>query len=172
MLDVKVFKNIDTKKIQEYLEKNQGAVLVGFLSGRQHVETLHKDKDGNYKKDFGDPATKEPIDVAELARQLSYGTATIPARPFLTEGIDSKKTEIETAFRTELEKSKATGQKPNLNKIGTMAVGAIQDFVRSDHYKRTIPNSKKTIEYKESDTPLIDGGDLINSLTYKIEGAQ
>ena len=49
-------------------------------------------------------------------------------------------------------------------------MGAVQKFVRSDYYKTNVPNSSKTIKFKGSDTPLIDGGDLINSLEFVVEG--
>jgi len=45
----------------------------------------------------------------------------------------------------------------------------VQEYVRSDAYKSSAPNSPETIARKGSDTPLIDGGDLVNSLAYNVE---
>ena len=160
---------MDTKKIQELLDKNAVTILVGFPSGREHVPTLHKNKDGEYKGLNGeDPQENAAIDTADLARALHFGDATTPARPFLEDGIESRKQEIRKAMETEIKKQIEGSGTANWDKIGTMAVGAITELVRSDHYKTTVPNSPKTIEYKGSDTPLIDGGDLINSLTFKV----
>ena len=60
-------------------------------------------------------------------------------------------------------------ESPNWDRIGTMAVGAVNEFVRSDHYKNTAPNSPEWIKTKGSDTPLIDGANLIGSLQYVVE---
>ena len=60
-------------------------------------------------------------------------------------------------------------QRPNWEKVGTMAAGAVQEFVRGDFYRSTKPNSQRTIEYKGSDKPLIDGGDLIGALAFIVE---
>ena len=109
--------------------------------------------------------------MAELARDLHFGTATIPARPFLEDGIRSKEPQIRKAFEEEVKKVE-DGKAANWAKIGTMAVGAVQELVRSDFYKSSIPNSQKTIDYKGSDTPLIDGGDMLNQLTFLVNGVE
>lgn len=161
-------KSVDTKKIQELLKKNEVTILVGFPSGMQHQSTKHKNKNGEYQElDGSNPLDAKEMETADLARTLHYGGATIPARPFLEEGIESKKKEIYAAIAQEAKKNESGGS-ANWNKIGTMAVGAVQEFVRSDHYKTSVPNSPSTIKYKGSDTPLIDGENLIGSLTFKV----
>lgn len=163
-------------KIQDFLRKASFKIAVGFPSGRQHVETLHHENRrdngveyGEYKDYNGmDPKNSPPIETAELAKILSFGAQGIPARPFLEEGLEYGKKDLTAAIAKELQKI-ANGQNPNWDKIGAMAAGKIQEFVRSDYYKSNVPNSKKTIEYKGSDTPLIDGGDLVNSITFRVE---
>ena len=169
MLKVNVRKALDLHKIQEFYRRSEVEILVGFPSGRQHVETLHRKKDGKYKDDFGDPAEAKPQETAELAKELHYGTAVIPARPFLDEGIASKKEELRKTIQKQLE-NLHEGKTANWDKVGTMAVGAVNEFVRGEYYKEHVPNSPKTIEYKESDKPLIDGGDLIGALTFVVDG--
>lgn len=165
---VDISRAIDTKKIQEIAAKAAVNILVGFPSGRQHVPTLHKNPHGQYESyDHGDPQQDKPIETSELAKALHFGTALIPARPFLEEGIESKKHELKLAMKAEAKKA-IDGGSPNWTKIGTMAVGAVEEFVRSDHYRSTVPNSPRTVEYKGSDLPLIDGGDLLNSLSFVI----
>jgi hypothetical protein len=167
-LRVKIVETVDFSKIQKAAQKAACDILVGFPSGRQHVPTIHKNKQGKYEGYNGESVEEiEPIETAELAKALSYGTATIPARPFLEDGIEDKKKELAEALAQEAKKVMDGGQ-ANWNKVGTMAVGAVQEFVRSDYYKSTKPNSKKTQEYKGSDKPLIDGADLINSLAFII----
>lgn len=159
----------DFSDIQQFAENANAKVMVGFLSGRTHVETKHKGEGGKYKDIDGGDATYKEMETAELAKILTFGDARIPPRPFIEEGILSKKDEIKKEIGVQLDKIK-DGKKANWEKVGTKAVGAIQEFVRSDYYKTHVPNSPRTIKYKAGkDTPLIDGGDLINSLEYVVE---
>lgn len=158
-LNTKLEGSVDIQKIQKIASECAAHILVGFPSGRQHVPAIHK---GDEKQDL------EFIETAELAKMLSYGSKDIPARPFLEEGLFSKKDVLKKALEQEAKKV-VKGETPKWDKVGTMAVGAIQDFVRSDYYKTNIPNSKETIERKGSDTPLIDSADMINSLEFIVE---
>ena len=147
-LRVNIVNTVDFSKIQKAAQKAECEILVGFPSGRQHVATLHKNEDGEYKGYNGENVEDiKPIETAELARVLSYGNSEIPARPFLDEGIESKSKELAEALKEEAKKA-VNGGSPNWNKVGTKAVGAIQELVRSDHYKTTKPNSKKHNNYK------------------------
>ena len=148
---VNIRNTVDTRKIQETARKAAVDILVGFPGGRQHVPTFHKNDKGEYKTYEGkNVEDAEPIETAELAKQLHYGAGNIPARPFLEEGIASKKNELTQAMKEEAAKA-INGGSANWQKVGTMAVGAINEFVRGDHYRNTVPNSPKTIEYKGSD---------------------
>ena len=169
-LRVNIKNTVDLSKIQKVAQNAACEILVGFPSGREHVPTLHKNEDGEYKGYNGESISEiQPIETAELAKMLHFGTSSIPARPFLDDGIKSKEKELEKALQEEAKRAVDGGQ-PNWDKVGTMAVGAIQEFVRGDYYKSTAPNSQKTQEYKGSDKPLIDGADLINSLAYVKNG--
>lgn len=170
-LKVNATKTPDFSELQKFAANASAEVLVGFLAGRMHDETKHKDrkgKKGKYKNIDGKDATYENMETAELAKILTFGSANIPPRPFIEEGLLSKKDELKKEINTQLDKIK-DGKPANWNKVGTKAVGAIQEFVRSDYYKTHIPNSPRTIKYKEGkDTPLIDGGDLIGSLEFVV----
>ena len=161
----------DFSELRRFAENANADVLVGFLAGRMHVETKHKDKKGKkgkYKDYNGQDATFSNMETAELAKILTFGSAKIPARPFIEDGLLSKKDELKKEINKQLDQIKE-GKKANWEKVGTKAVGAIQEFVKSDYYKTRIPNSSRTIKYKEGkDTPLIDGGDLINSLEFVV----
>lgn len=175
---VSIKDTVDLKKIQELMNEANVRILVGFPSGEQHVQTLHKDdfdtpnekRRGKYVGLAGeDPMDQQPIETAELAKMLSYGTDRIPARPFLEEGIRQNTGKLKRALKEEAQK--LVEKKPaNWNKVGSMAKGAIDEFVRSDYYKTRVPNSKTTIRWKGSDTPLIDGANMIQSLHYVING--
>ena len=168
-LRVNIKNTVDTSKIQALARKAAANILVGFPSGDMHTPTFHKNEQGEYKTYDGKNVEEaEPIENAGLAKMLSFGTAEIPARPFLEDGIASKKEEIKNALQEEAKKVLDGGQ-ANWNKVGTMAVGAVQDFVRGDYYKTNIPNGPKTIKYKGSDKPLIDGANLINDLKFVVQ---
>lgn len=168
----------ETKKIKDFESKAQVKILVGFPSGRQHVQALHKEHRRADGTEYGDyvsydghkinPEDIKPMETAELAKMLSLGAHNVPARPFLADAIEQAKPELSEAIKKEFQKLKEGGQ-PNWEKIGAMAVGKVQEFVRGDYYKSRSPNSKKTIEYKGSDTPLIDGADLVNATAFIVE---
>ena len=155
---------VDYSKIQKLLQKAQVKVLVGFPSGRMHVATTHRTKKGKRHT----ASIQSERETAVLARDLHFGTAHIPARPFLYDGIIKSKKEIVKVMKTETQKT-VKGEKPNWGKIASFTVGKIQEFVRSDFYKKHVPNSDETIVRKGSDTPLIDGGDLMGNLTFIVE---
>ena len=161
---------IDLKKIQALMNEAHVDILVGFRGGQQHhMDVKRKKKKDGYKNIHGlEPEDIQSPDIDELAKMQHFGTADIPARPFLTDGIRQNLGKIKRAMQDEAQKI-AAGGKANWNKVGTMAVGAIQEFVRGDYYKSNIPNSKKTIEYKGSDTPLIDSAEMVNSMTYLVQ---
>lgn len=172
MLDFKPISAPDFHKIADLLARKNGAVLVGFPGGRMHIDAKHTEqlgkdgepkrrKDGSPVTEGGNEVTKE---TAVLAKELHYGTAQIPARPFLDEGVKYNADEIKAALAEEAKK-----EHPNWDRIGTLAVGKIQEFVRGDYYRSSVPNSRETIEAKGSDQPLIDSADMINSLTFVVE---
>ena len=160
-------KSADWSDLRKAAEALNVEIAIGFPSGRQHVPTRH-DKKRPKKGEGGKNATPTPMETCDLARILHYGTATIPARPSLEEAIAENEEEIYAAIKGQVDKALA-GQKPNWDKVGTLAVGKVQELVRSDWYKTRTPNSKATISRKGSDTPLIDGGDLMGSLEYVVE---
>ncbi len=175
---VNIKNTLDIKKIQRLLDEANVEILVGFPSGLEHVNTLHKDdfdnpnekRRGKYVGLHGeDPLDQQPIETAELAKMLHFGTDRIPARPFLEDGIRQNIGKLKRAIQDEAKKL-TEGKKPNWDKVGTMAQGAVDEFVRSDYYKQKVPNAKSTIRWKGSDTPLIDGANMIQSLHYVING--
>ena len=169
-ISVNIKNTVDAKQIQKFMDQAAVNILVGFPSGMEHVPTLHRSKE-NKKKFEGyhgeDPMDIDAIDTADLARDLHYGTMEIPARPFLDDGIRQNMGKLKAAMKEEVQKIK-DGGKANWNKVGGMAVGAIEEFVRGDYYKQRVPNAKRTIDYKGSDHPLIDGANMIQSLKYLV----
>lgn len=151
---------VDFSKVQKAAENAAADILVGFRSG-----DMHNDKKG-----------KHQIDMADLARILHFGSSAmnIPPRPFLEDGVLSKKTEIKNTMAKEVKKAMESNS-ANWDKVGTMAVGAVNELVRSDYFKERVPNApatirQKTVDGKVGDTPLIDTGRMMQSLSYIVEG--
>lgn len=152
----------DLKKVKAAMDKADFAVFVGFPSGWPHIETTHTidPKTGAIKR-----GTRDGGDLAELAERLHYGDAHIPARPFLEDGLETHRAELKKLIKDQLAKLTSTG-KANLDKIGTAAVGAINELVRSGYYRESVPNAPLTIKMKGSDVPLIDGENMIDNLHF------
>lgn len=133
-------------------------IKVGFLSGRQHIPRKHKNE----------KPPKMGMETCDLARMLHFGTPTIPERKFLEEGLLNAEDKIRKALEEELDKV-TEGGIPNWGRVGALAVSEVQQFVNSDYYKSKTPNSPSTIKRKESDLPLVDSKDLINSMQFVVE---
>lgn len=129
-----------------------------------HVNADHKSSGGKRKGG----ANVSDVETSELAEWLHRGTATIPARPFFDDAVIANKDSIKSMAEKQISVAEKGGQ-PNWDQVGTYVVGAVQEYVRSDEYKSSVPNSPETIARKGSDTPLIDGADLVNSLAYNVE---
>lgn len=163
---------IDTSKIQKLADKAAVDIMVGYKDGMTHNISTHKDETGKDRDYNGkDVPNSDVIDMVELVRDLNFGTATIPARPFIEDGIRSKEKELKKALEQQVEKVLSGGQ-ANWGKVGSMAVGAIKEFVYGDYYKTNAPNSPRTIEYKGSDKPLLDTAEMVNSLIYVVNGVE
>lgn len=164
MLDIRMSARMQDhmERMRRVIENAEIMVLVGYPSGLTHIETTHHINPETGERTTG---TQAGGDLAELAEKLHFGTAEIPSRPFLEDGLNLNQDELRKALKKELEKLKETG-KANLDKVGTMAVGKVQELVRSGYYKDKVPNAPLTIMLKGSDTPLIDGANMIDSLRY------
>ena len=159
MADFEYRDTIDYKKL-DALGNRVDEILIGYQTGM-----IHTGPEGD-------------SDLAEDARKLSFGMGNYPARPFLEDGMESGKDEISHAIQMHYKKLAETGT-GNLQRIAVTAIASIQKFVRSGSYKETAPNSPATIykkstrqkgKYLQSDIPLIDTGQMINSLTSVING--
>jgi hypothetical protein len=145
MVKLEIGGGVDIQKIHRLVRSDE--VLVGYPDGVSHPDSA--------------------IQNSDLARALHFGTAKIPARPFLYQAIASIRTELQRKLREMYKRSVKEGKEPegeySLEGIGALLVGAVQRFVRGDYFKSVTPNAPSTIAAKGSDTPLIDTGFMINS---------
>lgn len=132
----------------EKLKDNE--VFIGFQAGK----TMHKDEDG------------KEVDVAEIAAFNELGTSTSPSRPFLRQSVDDNKEKIATMCERAA-KNLANGgsAEQGMKELGAFGVKLVQDKIRNGSFA---PLAESTIKAKKSDKPLIDTGQMRQSVHYVI----
>lgn len=105
------------------------------------------------------------ISNALLGASLHFGTDIIPARPWLDTGAQTGITE----YKKIIDEGIANGDHPDdiLEKLGVIAVGKVQQYMQD---LSSPENSPETIKRKGSSNPLVDTGQLIQSITYEVHG--
>lgn len=103
------------------------------------------------------------ITNAELGALLHFGNEHIPARPWLDIGVargNAKYAEV-------IERRVKAGENLEdcLEEIGVLAQGEVQLYMRE---LRSPPNAPSTVRQKGSDNPLIDNGELRQSVTHLV----
>lgn len=143
--------------ILDELGKAQTAyVKVGFQIGS---ETKNQRK-GARKKKAGQS-------MPEIAAQNEYGTRIIPARPFMSTAVDMNLRTINGYIQKQyglILIGKSTVDK-SLGLIGQLMTGLIQKRIRQIVYP---PNAPSTIARKGSSKPLIDFGQMVQSVRYVV----
>lgn len=144
------------KALMRRVKKNLADVWVGYPEGLRHFKATYDKEDGTKSVDVDDK------DCDELARSLHYGSAFRPPMPFLEDGIRDnwwqiKQNIVEAAFGRE-----------SWDTVGEVAVDSIRHYVRMDAYLPKARKAKDENGESYSQIPLIDGGDLMDSLDYYI----
>ena len=98
------------------------------------------------------------ISNAQLGAALHFGTGNIPARPWLDAGVQSGNAEY-----AEIIAENGDDLESALELIGVVAVGRTQEYMTN---LSTPENALSTIKKKGSSNPLIDTGNLRQSVTY------
>jgi len=137
-------------------------VKVGLPASKKHKQKSHKRGKGS-----------EPTPIAMIGAVHEFGSEKmgIPERPWLRPGIRSGKeafralnrVNIVRVLRGELTAQQALGQ------LGAMAVGVVQRYIRS---ARFTPLKPATIRAKGSSAPLIDTGQMMQSVTFELSTKQ
>lgn len=140
------------KKFYAEVDKLKGnEVFIGFQAGK----TMHQSEDGG-----------EAVDVAEIAMFNELGTSTSPSRPFLRQSVDDNKDKINAMCeRAAKELASGSTAEAGLKKLGAFGVSLVQEKIVNGSFK---PNAPSTIKAKKSDKPLIDTGQMRQSVHYVI----
>lgn len=90
----------------------------------------------------------------------------VPPRPFLLQAMEHYGKEILEQNTYIMKEFTAENAEKALNRVGDMAKEVVQAEI--DDYARAGGNSRRTIETKGKDSPLIDKGDLRSSIEYEV----
>lgn len=110
-----------------------------------------------------------PAEIIERATYNEFGTEKIPERSFIRAGYDTHKNEIEYQAEKLVKRVVDMSITPNkaAETLGEVAQGMIQDFATN---LSDPPNAESTIKQKGSDNPLVDTGQMIGWINYKVRG--
>lgn len=116
----------------------------------------------------GTPAPGTSFDMVSIAAAHEFGSSRTPARPFMAQAFAKNKEQLYTIAKDEWNKV-LLGQSSasrSLGLLGTWYQAKIQQTIRNGSF---VPNAPETITRKGSSKPLIDTGQLINSIRYIVE---
>lgn len=101
--------------------------------------------------------------TAVVAAKNHFGVGRIPARPFLDKGVERERAAIATAIA----KALSAGKRPE-EAVAQAALLAVRGVQKQIDDTLSPPNSPMTIARKGSSHPLIDTGNLRQSIAYKL----
>lgn len=142
--------------LKDLADLNHAEILVGFQAG----DVTELEIRGDQRKEPG-------ISMAQIAAYNEFGTDSIPERSFMRTAFDENIRQI-NAFIAEqygliIDGKETLDRAANL--IGLAMTGLIQRKIREIRYP---PNAPSTIAQKGSSKPLIDFGQMINSVRHVV----
>lgn len=103
---------------------------------------------------------------AKIAAYNEYGTSTIPARPFLTTALAENRGEITKKTREVFVGAIKGGDLNSLSEgLGEDLAEMVKNSIQNGGWA---PNAPSTIAKKGSSQPLIDTGEMMESVSYRI----
>ena len=122
----------------------------------------------------GTPATTAsgeatPAELVAIATANEFGTERIPPRPFLRTSLKRNRRKWTTGLDKAVSQMAAgdvSAARLTIRRVGVVMVGDTQATLRSGPW---IPNAASTIARKGSDQPLVDKGQLVQSIRSQVE---
>ena len=107
------------------------------------------------------------VDILDIAIYNHFGTRNIPSRPFISDCFDKNQGQISEAkkrivYRVMEGMPASTG----LAQLGQWYQDVLKGHIRNGGW---VPNAPASVKRKGSSRPLIDTGQLVNSVRWKIE---
>lgn len=128
---------------------DKGTVDVGILAS----EGKHKDSD---------------LSVAHIGFKHEFGVDNMPERSFIRSTINGQSKDIKKVAASEFKKvlNGETTTEKGLGVLGAFTAGLIQEKFTNNDW---IPNTAQTQKRKGSSAPLIDTGQLRQSISYEVK---
>ena len=107
------------------------------------------------------------VDILDIAIYNHFGTRNIPSRPFVSDCFDKNQGQIsEAKKRIVYRVMEGMPASAGLAQLGQWYQDVLKGHIRNGGW---VPNAPATIKRKGSSRPLIDTGQLVNSVRWKIE---
>lgn len=138
--------------------------------GRKFVAELNKLMNMEVHVGFqaGEASYEGGADLVEIAAYNEYGTSDTPARPFMQQSWENHQEELQQLCQQAYNIVLNGGTAEEACKIvGVAGVGIIQKEIVEGNFE---PNAPSTIRKKGSDRPLIDTGQMRQSVKYVVKG--
>ena len=113
-----------------------------------------------------DPKTGARVDMVELAKANHFGTARIPARPFLDDAIRENWPDVKKAITSSMVwRFKGLKADVQFAFAANEIVHIVRQFILDGTYYRSVaPNAQTTIDNKQGDIPLLHTGQLVDHI--------
>lgn len=137
--------------------------------GKRYFEELEKLANLEVQVGFQEGETNdEGTSLAEIAAYNELGSSSSPARPFMKQSFENHEKELQQACE-QVNKTLSEGGTTDaaLSELGVFAKGLIQEEIVNGGFA---PNAPSTIAAKGSATPLIDTGQMRQSVNYVVKG--
>lgn len=158
-ISVKRKKDSRLKKIlNNFLKRGPEEVVVGFPMGKTSGSVIER-------AIFNEFGTRGSGKGFSTHRGGGFG-GPIPERPFMRNAMRSNKSKYSQAMKKSAKKilMGETSLATTLEKLGALAASDIQDEIQA---LKSPPNSPTTIAIKGSSNPLIDTGQMRQSVTWE-----
>lgn len=136
--------------------------------GKRFLEAIKEIADLEVRIGFqAGEAEHDGVDLCEIAAYNELGTVHIPSRPFIRDSVDNHMDEISANIAEwcrKIVRGEMQAHEMMMN-IGMMQKGLIQQSIAEGGFE---PNSPETIRRKGSDMPLVDSGQMRQSVNYLI----
>ncbi len=138
--------------------------------GKRFQQELKKLQKLNVKIGFegGKAFEEDGTDILDIAMWNELGTVNSPSRPFMREAVDGNESIINEFLKQQKELFvKGQSAEVTLHKIGVFMKGLVQDKIVTGSFTANAPS---TVEKKGSATPLIDTGNMRQSVNFVVKG--
>jgi len=158
---VKPLVQLDTKKLAQRLDRVRLAMEV-LKRRKSYVKAgVLASKDARASGEVGN---------VELAVIHNYGASTVPARPFILPPFLKNKKKYRAILTAAFKQSLAQGRPDDFDRalglVGMSMQADIRNYVTQGANLAT--NAPSTIKAKGSSRPLVDTGNLLQSISYEV----